>query len=59
MAKLRQQVSGCLRTPYRRPPVPYHRELSIHRGQASDVLVRGPCHAHRGPPRDTRPGLDI
>ena len=46
MAKLKQKVSGCLRTTDRRPPVLRHPQLPIHRRQTRPQLLRRPHHAH-------------
>jgi hypothetical protein len=52
MAKLRQKVSGCLRTLTGAPPVLRDPQLPIHRRQTRPPLLRRPCHAHRGPSLD-------
>ena len=46
MAKLRQKVSGCLRT-MRGPAVLRHPQLPVHRRQARPGLLRRPDHARR------------
>jgi transposase len=54
MAKLRQKVSGCLRTHTGCPPVLRDPQLPIHRRQTRPQLLRRPCHAHRRPALDAR-----
>jgi hypothetical protein len=51
--KLRQKVSGCLRT-LRRPAVLRDPKLPIHRSETRHALHRSPRHARRGQPVDTR-----
>ncbi|MGQ0573222.1 MAG: IS66 family transposase, partial [Pseudonocardia sp.] len=50
MIKLRQKVSGCLRTPHRGPAVLHHTQLPRHRGQARHPLLQCPHHPRRGRP---------
>jgi transposase len=46
MTKLKQKVSGCLRTPAWRPPVLRHTQLPIHRRQARSRLLQRARNAH-------------
>ena len=49
MIKLRQKVSGCLRTLTGAQPVLRDPQLPVHRRQTRAELLRHPRHAHRGP----------
>ena len=58
MIKLRQKVSGCLRTltgarQFRRDP-----QLPLHRRETRQTLLRSPRHVHRGPPLDAHNQLN-